>query len=220
MSFIVSKKTICSVILLAFSFTGTVAHSETKVQADIWVDNWFALYVDETLVKEDAVAFKTERSFNAESFTFNTELPVQAAVIMKDYYENDTGLEYIGDRGQQIGDGGFVAQFKNAETGELIDVSNSDWQCHAIHKAPLNTSCERSNNPSADCQSEITDQPSNWMSASFDDSSWEPATVHTSRAVRPKRDYHRITWDSSAEFIWSEDLAVDNVVLCRFTLGD
>jgi hypothetical protein len=192
----------------------------TQVKVDVWVDNWFALYVNEELVKEDSVAFKTERSFNAESFTFPAKLPVQVAVIMKDYYENDTGLEYIGQRGQQIGDGGFIAQFKNAETGELIAASTSDWQCHAIHQAPLNTSCERSTDPTTECQSLITDEPSGWMSADFDDSAWEPATEHSSNAVRPKRDYQRISWDSNAKFIWTNDLAVDNIVLCRFTLDE
>ncbi len=199
---------------------GPQSISATQVKTDVWVDNWFALYVNEELVKEDSVAFKTERSFNSESFTFSAELPVQVAVIMKDYYENDTGLEYIGDRGQQIGDGGFIAQFKNAETDELINVSNSDWQCHVIHQAPLNTSCERSNNPNTECQSLITTEPSNWMSADFDDSTWESAVEYDPRVVRPKRDYRNINWDSSAKFIWTDDLEVDNVILCRFTLDE
>lgn len=199
---------------------GAQSITTTNVEADIWVDNWFALYVNEELVKEDSVAFRTERSFNSESFVFSAELPVQAAVIMKDYYENDTGLEYIGERGQQIGDGGFIAQFKNAETGELIDVSNSDWQCHVIHQAPLDTGCERSNDPNAECQSLITSEPSGWMSADFDDSAWESAVEYDPNAVRPKRDYRNISWESSAKFIWGDDLEVDNVILCRFTLED
>lgn len=183
------------------------------------MDNWFALYINEELVKEDSVPFRTERSFNAESFSFTADLPVQAAVIMKDYYENDTGLEYIGNRGQQIGDGGFIAQFKNAETGDIVGVSSSNWLCHAIHQAPLNTGCERSNDPSNECQSLITSEPSSWMSADFDDSKWKSAVVYDENAVRPKRDYRRISWDNRAQFIWTDSLAVDNVLLCRFTLG-
>tara|TARA_R110002073_G_scaffold336577_1_gene536010 strand:+ start:99648 stop:99929 length:282 start_codon:yes stop_codon:yes gene_type:complete len=39
------------------------------VTAEIWVDNWFALYVNGEKVLEDSVAITTERSFNAETFT-------------------------------------------------------------------------------------------------------------------------------------------------------
>ena len=194
--------------------------TSTQVKADIWVDNWFSLYVNEELVKEDSVPFRTERSFNSMSFVFSAELPAQVAVIMKDYYENDTGLEYIGERSQQIGDGGFIAQFKNAETDELINVSNSDWQCHAIHQAPINTSCERSSDPSTECQYLITTEPTGWMSADFDDSSWESAVEYNANAVRPKNDYRKINWDNSAKFIWADNLEIDNIILCRFTLDD
>jgi hypothetical protein len=52
----------------------TGASAET-IHTDVWADNWFAMYVGETLVKEDSVSITTERSFNAESFNFDVELP-------------------------------------------------------------------------------------------------------------------------------------------------
>ena len=51
----------------------------TKVMAEIWVDNWFALSVNGAPLIEDSVPFKTERSFNAERVTFNTDLPATVA---------------------------------------------------------------------------------------------------------------------------------------------
>ena len=88
------------------------AESEkTTINADVWADNWFVLYVEDRLVAEDTVPFKTETSFNSDFFEFSTTLPAQMTIIMKDFYEDDSGLEYIGRRCQQIGDGGLSAQF-------------------------------------------------------------------------------------------------------------
>ncbi len=105
-------------------FSASASAEERNIKADVWADNWFALYLDATLIKEDSVPYNTERSFNAESFTFAAELPAQVSVIVKDFKENDSGLEYIGRDRQQIGDGGFSAQFRDAETGKLIAVSD------------------------------------------------------------------------------------------------
>lgn len=188
------------------------------VKADIYADNWFALYQEGKLVKEDSVAFKTERSFNTESFTFSTELPAQFSIVIKDYYENDSGLEYIGNRRQQMGDGGFVAQFFDADTNELIDVSDSSWNCLVIHRAPLNKSCARDDNPEQTCESDIIDAPEGWMLSSFDDSAWAPAVEWPFNAVRPHGGYRDAQWREEAKIIWTEDLEMDNELLCRFTI--
>ena len=98
-----------------------------KIKAEVWTDNWFAFYLGETLIREDSVSITTERSFNKEVFTFESSSPLQLNFIVKDYMKNDTGLEYIGTHRQQMGDGGFIAQFTNAETGELIAVTDANW---------------------------------------------------------------------------------------------
>ena len=41
----------------------------TTFTAQVWADNWFALYVNGELVGEDSVSITTERSFNAETIT-------------------------------------------------------------------------------------------------------------------------------------------------------
>jgi hypothetical protein len=53
------------------------------------------------MINEDPVPYNTERSFNAESFVFEEALPAQINVILKDFKENDSGLEYIGSRRQK-----------------------------------------------------------------------------------------------------------------------
>ena len=198
--------------------TANTAATRT-IKAQVWADNWFALYSGNTLIKEDSVPYMTEQSFNTESFTFNTTLPAQLSVIMKDYKENDTGLEYIGSRRQQAGDGGFIAQFVDAKTNEVLAVSNENWRCTTIHRAPLNLNeCERASRPDQVCKTKIDPEPTDWKSPTFDSGSWPNAVVHSMREVQPHGDYGRYSWQPAAKFIWSSDLVVDNTVLCRFTL--
>ncbi|MCP5038555.1 MAG: PEBP family protein [Rhodobacteraceae bacterium] len=198
--------------------TGTL-YAET-FSADVWVDNWFALHANGVLVGEDSVPITTERSFNAESFTFEATLPLVLAVKLMDFKENDTGLEYIGSRRQQMGDGGAILQVMNAD-GSVMAVSDDGWKCLVVHEAPLNKACEAADNPvagTAPCDFESTDEPVDWTQAGFDDSSWSAATVHTEAAIRPKDGYDRVNWTASAQLIWGPDLETANTVLCRVTV--
>lgn len=189
------------------------------IKADIWADNWFAFYVGEELVKEDSVPYNTERSFNKESFEFDIALPAQLSFVVKDFKENDTGLEYIGTSRQHIGDGGFAAQFFDAQSQSLLAVSNSSWRCLPVHRAPLNKSCERSSEPTSDCQSDITQEPDGWMNPGFDDSEWPNAVEHSAQAVRPRHGYDEVDWHADMTLIWTQDLEIDNTLLCRATLS-
>lgn len=183
--------------------------------ANAWADNWFAMYSAGTLVAEDSVPITTERSFNSETFSFQGTYPLTLAFVLKDYKENDTGLEYIGKPNQQMGDGGFVFQLREKDSGKLVSVSSSSFRCLVVHRAPLDPSCAKDPDPSATCRSAITPEPSGFASASFDDSSWPRATEYAAAAVGPKEGYFDVQWDTSAKLIWSEDLVVDNTVLCR-----
>ena len=139
---------------LAISPDGS-ANEPLTIRADVWVDNWFALYAGDELIKEDSVPFDTEQSFNSESFTFDADPSSVLSVLIRDYMENDTGLEYVGTRRQMTGDGGFIAQFVDTETNSPVAVSDDSWRCLAIHQAPINTSCQRSSNPEQDCETII-----------------------------------------------------------------
>lgn len=188
----------------------------TTVTGEVWADNWFALYADGELVAEDSVSITTERSFNSEKFTFSASPSTQLAFVVKDYKETDSGLEYIGTNRQQMGDGGFLAQF--TRDGVLVGKTTSVVKCLVTHEAPLDKSCENSTNPETECQFEEIAEPEGWMLTEFDDSAWPHATVHTAAAVDPKIGYDDIDWDSSVDIIWGPDLETNNTLLCRMTL--
>ena len=72
------------------------ARTKSTFLAEVWADNWFALYVNGKKVGQDSVPITTERSFNAERITFTATYPLTIAIMGKDFKENDSGLEYIG----------------------------------------------------------------------------------------------------------------------------
>ena len=92
--------------------------------AEVWADNWFALYVNGELVGKDSTPITTERSFNAETITFTAAYPLTIGIEAKDFKETDSGLEYIGERNQQMGDGGIIAQITDVGTGKIVAVTN------------------------------------------------------------------------------------------------
>ncbi|WGW04122.1 PEBP family protein [Tropicibacter oceani] len=188
--------------------------------ADVWADNWFEMRIDGDLVAEDSVAITTERSFNAESFAFEATRPFVIGLVAKDFKENDSGLEYIGTRRQQMGDGGVIVQIKDV-AGQTVAVSNTDWQCLVIHSAPLDKSCAQQSSPVAGegvCAFEITPEPEGWDLPGYDASDWPQATGFSEAEVSPKGGYDRISWDADARLIWGPDLEQSNTVLCRLTV--
>lgn len=211
------KPILASLALLAFSAPSLSAET---LSADVWADNWFEMRIDGVPVAEDSVPITTERSFNAESFTFDARRPFVIGLVAKDFKENDTGLEYIGSRRQQMGDGGLILQVSN-EAGELVAVSDDGWQCLVIHSAPLNKSCESSSNPVAGagaCGFEASEEPAGWDTADFDTSDWPQAEVYSAGEVGPKGGYDQISWVEGAKLIWGPDLEQSNTVLCRLTV--
>ena len=190
---------------------------------EVWVDNWFALSVDGRALIEDSVPITTERSFNAERFTFRATPPVVLAFTFRDFMQNETGLEYIGSHRQQMGDGGAIVQFRDAASGRTVLVSNASWRCLVVQRAPLDAACARESDPQVDrapCTRAVVPYPSGWTLPGFDDSGWPAATEHSASAVGPKDGYRRIDWDPAARFVWGPDLKRDNVVLCRATLSE
>ena len=191
------------------------------IKGEVWADNWFALYLGERLIIEDSTPITTERSFNAESFLFNGDYPLQFNLVAKDFKENDTGLEYIGASNQQMGDGGFIAQFTDSATGAVLAVTDANWRCLTIHEAPLDRACEDEAEPTpgvGPCGFRSVPEPEGWMSPGFDDSDWPQATEFSAAAVRPKGGYDRIAWRGGARLIWSVDLETHNTLLCRLTV--
>ena len=162
---------------------------------EVWADNWMAVYVDGELIGEDSVPITTERSFNAETFTFEATYPFTIAIEAKDFKETDSGIEYIGQPNQQMGDGGLIAQVTDTSTGEVVAATSADWSVLVVQRAPLNTECADDPDPDATCESESVETPSGWADADFDDTGWDAATEWTAAAVGPKDGYDEIGWD-------------------------
>ena len=161
----------------------------------------------------------TERSFNAETYTFDAQMPFTVSVEAKDFKETDSGIEYIGEPNQQMGDGGIIAQVTDLTTGDVVAATDAGWQSLVVQQAPLNTECADGPDPDATCESASVDIPADWASSDFDDSAWVSATEWSAAEVGPKEGYDEVTWDPSAQLIWGSDLKVDNTILLRTTVS-
>ncbi|MEM8569836.1 MAG: PEBP family protein [Pseudomonadota bacterium] len=204
----------CLVALAAFPVRAEM------LSADVWADNWFEMRIDGNLVAEDSVPITTERSFNAEQFQFEAERPFVIGVVGRDFIENDTGLEYIGSRRQQMGDGGMIMQIRDS-AGRTVAVSDESWQCLPVHIAPLDKTCEAEARPVAGegpCGFRISEAPAGWDLPGFDATGWAQADVYSARQVDPKGGYDAIGWSPEARFIWGPDLEQVNTVLCRLAV--
>lgn len=194
---------------------GQPAATTSTFTAEIWADNWFALYANGKKVGEDSVPLTTERSFNAEKITFTASYPLTIGLMAKDYTENSSGLEYIGTDRQQIGDGGIIAQVRDNKTGKVITVTNAAWQALVLSKAPLNPSCVTSSNPTVDCKSSTIAAPANWSKYGTSTAGWTNASVYTPAQVGVKEGYALIAWNPAAKLVWGSNLELDNTVLLR-----
>ena len=205
-----------SILVLAIP-TPTQAFVSKSItfQAEVWADNWFALYINGKKVGEDSIPITTEKSFNSEKIKFSATYPLTIAVIAKDFTENSSGLEYIGKPNQQIGDAGIILQIREVVSDRVIAQTQNDWKVLTVNKAPLNPECVTSINPINDCKSSNVKIPSTWASPSYKDTSWMPATEFSKAEVGVKDGYFDFTWTPSAALIWSSDLKLDNIILLR-----
>ncbi len=201
------------------STTTDLSGSATGFQIEVWADNWSAVYVDGVKIGEDSVPITTERSFNAETYTFDAQIPFTVSVKAMDFKQTESGIEYIGQPNQQMGDGGIIAQITELSTGKVVAATDADWKSLVVQQAPLNTDCADDPDPDATCEVATVDIPTDWTSPSFDDSGWVPATEWSAAAVGPKDGYEQITWDPAARLVWGTDLKVDNTILLRATVS-
>jgi len=217
----ISSFLIALALLSNLSYSGATAASTSKsisFAAEGWADNWYSLYINGKKVGEDPVPITTTRSFNSTTVKFNATYPFTVGVIAKDYTENASGLEYIGQPNQQIGDGGFALQIRDLSTGKIVASTNKSWKALVVNKAPTNPSCEKSLNPLKDCNFMNTPVPSNWSSSTYKDTKWPSAVEFSKEAVGVKDGYFDIAWSDSTKLIWGSDLKLDNVILFRTTV--
>lgn len=202
----------------------------------IFADNYFELYVNGTLLAVDPVPFT---QFNSNVVRFTAERPVTVAIMMVDWEEN-LGLGSEANRGSDFhpGDGGLVAHFQDTE-GETVLITDANWRAQTFYTAPLDTrAClviEGSVRDSSACGTQGVDDatgfsaahwavPSDWMMPNFDDSVWPAAVTFTNDTVgvnnKPAFTNFVDVFDTpgaDADFIWSSNLVLDNLVLLRAT---
>ena len=189
----------------------------------IYGDNYYELYVNGKLVGVDATTYTP---FNSSYVKFKAKRPLKYAIKLVDWEENlGIGSELSGTDAFHAGDGGFVAAFSDGTN------TSSAWKAQTYYIAPLvspncvvetgtarvSTFCTT---PTSAASSYALHWavPATWYESGFDFSSWQPATVYTAATVGVKPAYSNFTTQfGTAQFIWSSNLVLDNLVLLRFT---
>lgn len=206
---------IISSLLTASAPVQSYAATAVSFTADIWADNWFALYVNGKKVAEDSTPLSTTKSFNKETVNFSATYPLTIGIVGKDYVENQSGLEYINTPRQQLGDAGLIAQVRETKSQKLVTATDKNWKSFLVNRAPTNPECVSSTNPTSACKAENHAVPKNWSSSMVQTSKWPKAIEYSEAQVSPKDEYFDVKWDSTAKLIWSTSLTQDNVVLFR-----
>jgi hypothetical protein len=205
--------------------------------AYVFADNYFELYVNGTLIAVDPVPFT---QFNSSVIRFKAKRPVTLAIMGVDWEEN-LGLGSEKGRGSNYspGDAGIVLNLQDA-TGKTVAVSNKSWKAQTFYTSPLaKPSCLKINGnvrDSSACDTDATSDgsgysaahwplPDGWMKPDFDDSKWPNALSYSNDIVgvngKPGFTNFPQVFDdpkADAEFIWSSNLILDNLVLLRRTV--
>lgn len=191
-----------SVMLFSVNKSIAAPDSANTITGNVFADNDFELYINGKLVAEDDIDFTPH---NVVRVSFKAEYPMVIAVKAIDFYIEGTGLEY---NNTKAGDGGFILKFSDGTA------TNGTWKAKKVEWGPTNM--ENCLSDPAKCIVHSEDIPPNWYGIEFDDSDWGNADIFTRAQVNPHaRDYDSYDW-SNAEFIWTGDLLIDNVILFRY----
>ncbi|MGB5052834.1 MAG: hypothetical protein WBO24_00405, partial [Nitrospirales bacterium] len=200
----------------------------------IFADNYFEMYINGVPVGKDRVPF-TE--FNSSIVRFRAKKPFTIAMKLVDWEEHlGVGCEKNRGKDFHAGDGCMVAVIKD-ESDAIVMKTDGTWKAQTFYTAPIkDLGCvEEIGNVRASKKCDDSDGqdgsafyalhwkiPDNWMKPDFDDSQWPNATTFTNRTigVDNKSAYTNFAdiFDdktSDAEFIWSDNVVLDNEVLVR-----
>jgi hypothetical protein len=191
-------------------------------------DNYFELYINGVLVGVDPIPFTP---FNSSVVRFKVSRPYTIAVKLVDWEENlGLGTELNGGNAYHSGDGGFIAQFSDGT------VTDSSWRAQTFYIAPIenlstviekadgtrsSTTAKTSTTCEKNCYGIHYSIPSNWNSKEYNDKVWPNASLYSAATVGvnwPAYTNVSTAWNK-AQFIWSSNLILDNVVLVRKTVG-
>ena len=208
------------------------------ITAYIWSDNYFEMYVNGVPVGKDPVPYT---DFNSCIIQFRANPPFDVAMMLVDWEENlGLGSEDNAGSAYHAGDGGMVALFKNS-SGTIIGMTDGTWKAQTYYTAPItdltclsesgttrmSSSCSTANSDDGSSYFGVHwDVPSGWYNEGFDDSSWPDATTYTNTEIgvdmKPSYTNFPDVFDISgndAQFIWSTNVILDNLVLVRKTIN-
>jgi hypothetical protein len=206
--------------------TVVIDEDGVEITGFIFADNYFELYVNGRFVGRDAIGMTP---FNSSVVRFRARYPMTYAILGVDWELHlGVGMEYDSFN---VGDGGFIAYFSDGNG------THGDWRAETFYIAPLDdpgcvrTAGGRDSTPCPDaarpacaekdpksCQALHFPIPADWTSPKFDDSRWPRAVVWPPEAVTGQRAYTGYRkFFGNAEFLWTRNLRLDNLVLARHT---
>lgn len=203
----------------------------------LFADNYFELYVNGKLLAVDPVPFTP---FNSNVVRFKADRPLTIAIQGVDWEEN-LGLGSERGRGSAFspGDAGVVGQVLDSG-GNVLALTDDSWRAETFYISPIaDRNClqlENGRRDSSTCSVKGANSadgisaahwplPEGWEQPGFDDSAWPQAVTFTNDTVgvNNKPGYTNFTdiFDApstDAQFIWSSNLVLDNLVLLRKTI--
>jgi hypothetical protein len=207
-----------------------------EITGYIFGDNYYELWVNGTFIARDALGMTP---FNSTAVRFKAKYPITYAIKAVDWETHPgLGMEYPQ---YNAGDGGLIARFSDGT------VTGPDWKVETFYIAPLtDPSCVKTANghDSSGCPfarengttggwktpCSLADPktcaalhfkvPATWMTAAFDDSTWVGGTVYKAEDVTSAPGYVKYAHlFGGAQFIWTRNLVLDNLVLIRHTVN-
>jgi hypothetical protein len=197
-----------------------------EITGYIFADNYFELYVNGRFVARDRLAMTP---FNSTVVRFRARYPMTYAIKAIDWEtRHGVGMEY---QSFNIGDGGFIASFSDGNR------TSPEWRAETFYIAPLDdplcvrttagrdsSFCSQAVRPTCaqkdpgTCRALHFEVPGDWTAPGFDDGAWPAGIVWRPVEVTATPgyvNYQKVFGD--AEFIWTRNIRLDNLVLARYT---
>lgn len=207
--------------------TVVIDEDGVEITGFIHADNYFELSVNGRFVARDSIGMTP---FNTSVVRFKAKYPITYAIKAVDWETHiGVGLEYANFN---VGDGGFIAYFSDGTR------TGPDWRAETFYVAPLDDpSCVRATpgrdstfcsqgvrptcaqkDPARACKALHFPIPTDWTSPRFNDGRWPQAVTWPPAVVTDDPSYTRVAKVfGDAEFIWTRNLRLDNLVLARYT---
>ena len=215
----------------------TIDNNGEVITAFVFADNYFEMYINGVAVGKDKVPFT---QFNSSIVRFKVNRPFTIAMKLVDWEENlGVGSENNNGFAYHPGDGGMVAVFMDANK-KIIATTNDKWRTQTFYTSPIkDLSCPVESGKyrlSSNCDmTDVNDgskfyglhwpTPNGWETQSFVDTIWPFAKVYTNSEIgvnnKPAYTNFVDVFDNAsqdAQFIWSSNVILDNLVLTRFTV--